>query len=196
MAPEARRGRGGRPARGSRLPFDLRPRPSQGTPVGSIARRAAGRHSRPFSTRRSLQLVQHVIDRELPPALDRPSPGRLRTVVPRHAQSTRDAASDACVAGTRHPSVDGRAGASPSWDLPAGSRLARCRGRGHRHLRTRVTMGTDNEGLRPPPSQLMTGDEPIVGTSATVRDFWAWTLSDLRTNTVRPMLAESSSRQP
>jgi len=36
----------------------------------------------------------------------------------------------------------------------------------------------------------MSGHEPIGGTGATIRDFWAWTLSDLRTNTVRPMLAE------
>jgi hypothetical protein len=44
--------------------------------------------------------------------------------------------------------------------------------------------------LVPPKPCLMTGDEPIVGAAATMRDFWAWTLSDLRTNTVRPMLAE------
>jgi hypothetical protein len=44
--------------------------------------------------------------------------------------------------------------------------------------------------LEPPPTRLLAGDEPIVGTEATVRDFWAWCLSDLRTNTVRPMLAE------
>jgi hypothetical protein len=36
----------------------------------------------------------------------------------------------------------------------------------------------------------MTGDEPINGTDAKLREFWAWCLSDLRTNTVRPMLAE------
>ena len=44
--------------------------------------------------------------------------------------------------------------------------------------------------LEPPPTRLLAGDERIVGTAATVRDFWAWCLSDLRTNTVRPMLAE------
>ena len=44
--------------------------------------------------------------------------------------------------------------------------------------------------LQPPPTRLLLGDEQIVGTPATVRDFWAWALSDLRTNTVRPMLAE------
>jgi hypothetical protein len=37
---------------------------------------------------------------------------------------------------------------------------------------------------------LLTGDEPIVGADAGVRDFWAWTLSDFRTNTVGPMLAD------
>jgi hypothetical protein len=44
--------------------------------------------------------------------------------------------------------------------------------------------------LSPPVPELMTGDEPIVGAEATLRDFWSWCLSDLRTNTVRPMLAE------
>jgi hypothetical protein len=51
-------------------------------------------------------------------------------------------------------------------------------------------MGGDIGRLQPPPTRLMTGDEAVVGTSATVRDFWAWALSDLRANTVRPMLAE------
>ena len=49
---------------------------------------------------------------------------------------------------------------------------------------------SEGGGLEPPPTRLLAGDEPIVGTAATVRDFWAWCLSDLRTNTVRPMLAE------
>jgi hypothetical protein len=44
--------------------------------------------------------------------------------------------------------------------------------------------------LQPPPARLLTGDEPITGTTSRVRDFWSWTLSDLRGNTVRPMLAE------
>lgn len=48
----------------------------------------------------------------------------------------------------------------------------------------------DDERLQPPQTRLPAGDEPIVGTSSVVRDFWAWALSDLRTNTVRPMLAE------
>lgn len=51
-------------------------------------------------------------------------------------------------------------------------------------------MGADSGRLQPPPTQLLTGDETIVGTVATVRNFWAWALSDLRANTVRPMLAE------
>ncbi len=37
---------------------------------------------------------------------------------------------------------------------------------------------------------ILTGDEPIDGADATLRDFWAWGLSDLRTNTVRSLLAE------
>lgn len=36
----------------------------------------------------------------------------------------------------------------------------------------------------------MSGREVIAGTSATVGGFWAWALSDLRSNTVRGMLAE------
>jgi hypothetical protein len=44
--------------------------------------------------------------------------------------------------------------------------------------------------VTPPAATLMTGDERIVGVDARLTDFWAWCLSDLRTNTVRPMLAE------
>ena len=44
--------------------------------------------------------------------------------------------------------------------------------------------------MTPPEPQLQVGDEPIVGADASLSDFWAWCLSDLRTNTVRPMLAE------
>jgi hypothetical protein len=44
--------------------------------------------------------------------------------------------------------------------------------------------------LIPPPTQLLSGDEPITGTPGTVQNFWAWAMSDLRGNTVRPMLAE------
>ena len=41
-----------------------------------------------------------------------------------------------------------------------------------------------------PDPRLLTGDEPIRGADATLRDFWAWGYSDLRANTVRPLLAE------
>ena len=51
-------------------------------------------------------------------------------------------------------------------------------------------MDAEPTGLRPPEPALMSGDEPIAGADARLRDFWAWALSDLRTNTVRPMLAE------
>ena len=46
------------------------------------------------------------------------------------------------------------------------------------------------EMLAPPPTRLMSGAEPIAGTDAALSDFWAWALSDLRSNTTRPMLAE------
>lgn len=55
----------------------------------------------PAPPARSFELVRHVIDRVSPPALDRPSAGRLRTVVPGHAPSPGDAASGACAAGRR-----------------------------------------------------------------------------------------------
>ena len=42
----------------------------------------------------------------------------------------------------------------------------------------------------PPATQLLSGDEKILGADATLRDFWAWNMSDLRTNTVRSLLAE------
>lgn len=41
----------------------------------------------------------------------------------------------------------------------------------------------------PPAARLLNGDESIDGT-ATVRDFWSWSMSDLRANTVRSVLAE------
>jgi hypothetical protein len=41
-----------------------------------------------------------------------------------------------------------------------------------------------------PPRDLLTGEEPIGGTHDRLRDFWAWSMSDLRTNTVRSLLAE------
>jgi hypothetical protein len=42
----------------------------------------------------------------------------------------------------------------------------------------------------PPDPALLTGDEAIDGASANLRDFWAWSMSDLRANTVRSLLAE------
>jgi hypothetical protein len=49
---------------------------------------------------------------------------------------------------------------------------------------TESTWGT------PPEAHLLTGAEGIDGTGTTVGDFWAWSLSDLRANTVRSLLAE------
>jgi hypothetical protein len=42
----------------------------------------------------------------------------------------------------------------------------------------------------PPAARIRGSDELITGTDATLRDFWAWAYSDLRSNTVRSMLAE------
>lgn len=42
----------------------------------------------------------------------------------------------------------------------------------------------------PPTPILLTGSEPIDGTGAALRDLWAWSMSDLRANTVRSVLAE------
>jgi len=42
----------------------------------------------------------------------------------------------------------------------------------------------------PPASFLLTGDEQIQGIDARVHDFWAWTLPDLRADTVRSVFAE------
>src|SRR6478672_2138751 len=44
--------------------------------------------------------------------------------------------------------------------------------------------------MQPPIPELLTGDESIVGTDASVRDFWAWSMSNLRTNTIRSLLGE------
>ncbi len=41
-----------------------------------------------------------------------------------------------------------------------------------------------------PEARILSGDESIGGADARLRDFWAWAYSDLRANTVRPMLAE------
>jgi hypothetical protein len=44
--------------------------------------------------------------------------------------------------------------------------------------------------LRPKPTEPLNGSEAFEGTDATVLDFWRWALSDLRMNTIRPMVAE------
>jgi hypothetical protein len=41
-----------------------------------------------------------------------------------------------------------------------------------------------------PRARILSGNQPITGADARLRDFWAWAYSDLRANTVRPMLAE------
>jgi hypothetical protein len=48
---------------------------------------------------------------------------------------------------------------------------------------------TTSWGSLPDP-RILTGDELIRGANATMRGFWAWGYSDLRANTVRPLLAE------
>lgn len=48
----------------------------------------------------------------------------------------------------------------------------------------------DDEWMTAPPAQRLTGDEYFVGLDATVRDFWAFAMSDLRMNNVRGYLAE------
>ncbi|WHP18058.1 hypothetical protein [Cellulomonas sp. ES6] len=43
----------------------------------------------------------------------------------------------------------------------------------------------------PPPAPVLSGDEQVVGLGdATVREFWSWAMSDLRSNTLRGVLAE------
>lgn len=44
--------------------------------------------------------------------------------------------------------------------------------------------------IHPNERQPLTGDESLVGADATVRDFWAFAMGDLRTNNVRGYLAE------
>lgn len=53
-----------------------------------------------------------------------------------------------------------------------------------------VDVVADESWTVPPSPSLLTGEEPIRGATASVRDFWAWTLSDLRSNGVRSRLAE------
>jgi len=44
--------------------------------------------------------------------------------------------------------------------------------------------------IQPPPAHPLSGAEAIVGTDATVREFWAWALSDLRENVARSRMTE------
>jgi hypothetical protein len=42
----------------------------------------------------------------------------------------------------------------------------------------------------PPSARLQSGQELIDGIGATLKDFWSWSMSDLRANTTRSLLAE------
>lgn len=53
-----------------------------------------------------------------------------------------------------------------------------------------MSRNKDGAWLEPAPVTPLTGDEPLAGTSATVRDFWSFALSDLKTNIARGVLAE------
>ena len=44
--------------------------------------------------------------------------------------------------------------------------------------------------IRPTPARPLEGGEMFAGLEASVIDFWRWALSDLRMNTIRPMVAE------
>jgi hypothetical protein len=46
------------------------------------------------------------------------------------------------------------------------------------------------DAIEPKPAKPLTGDEPFKGMDATVREFWAWSTSDLRDDTTRGILAE------
>jgi hypothetical protein len=46
------------------------------------------------------------------------------------------------------------------------------------------------EWVNPPRAEILDHGVVVQGTSATVGDFWAWALSDLRANTARGLLAE------
>ncbi|SNS79299.1 hypothetical protein SAMN06893096_10846 [Geodermatophilus pulveris] len=49
----------------------------------------------------------------------------------------------------------------------------------------------DSTGWGSPPAPgLLTGREPIERAGASLQDFWAWSMSDLRTTTVRSLLTE------
>jgi hypothetical protein len=46
------------------------------------------------------------------------------------------------------------------------------------------------DGIQPKPATRLTGDERFKGMDATVREFWAWSTSDLREDSTRGILAE------
>jgi hypothetical protein len=46
------------------------------------------------------------------------------------------------------------------------------------------------DGIEPKPATRLTGDERFKGMDATVREFWAWSTSDLREDSTRGILAE------
>ena len=52
------------------------------------------------------------------------------------------------------------------------------------------TESVTDEWIRPPRLEPLRGDEAFRGVKATVQDFWAFAMSDLRTNNVRGYLAE------
>src|SRR5688500_2973299 len=53
-----------------------------------------------------------------------------------------------------------------------------------------MSMTTSTPWGSPPAPALLSGDEAIAGAGAALRDVWAWSMSDLRANTVRCLIAE------
>lgn len=53
-----------------------------------------------------------------------------------------------------------------------------------------MTAAGDEPTLRPSAARPLRADEPFVGLTATVSDFWSWAFSDLRSNIERGVLAE------
>lgn len=51
-------------------------------------------------------------------------------------------------------------------------------------------MNTSDEWVEPSQLPLVTGEEPFIGTDATVGEFWRWGFGDLRMNIVRGVLSE------
>src|SRR4051812_19380491 len=85
---------------------------------------------------------------------------------------------------------------------PAPSNRGRSRAAGIRPTGPRVPRSSANDSeswqdprmeplaLVPPPVQVLPGTAAIGATGASLQEFWAWALSDLRTNTARSRLAE------